>query len=296
MNKRQIETFVTLAKSLNYARTARILYLSQPGVTQQIKKLEEEIGVKLFDRTRKKVELTAAGRQFSEDCQEILSRLNNAISRAQSHAHQFQSSLRVGYSGNAMKKINLILRKYHQSMPDVHVYVSIGDPLTTMAMFERGELDVIYNAHSGASDVNEAVSYRELFVSRFICVLPPGHRLKDHEEIFVDDLASEELIFLERKNCPPEMAYVQETIKERIPESIVYYSGSADVSTMMIEAGFGIAVMPEFAYRNEGKLPYRPVGGFPSISYGIFWKKADKSDKIRKLVECSAEIYGHNET
>ena len=79
MNLRQLKYFVTLAETLSFTKTAQVFYISQTAVTQQIKSLESQLGVPLFRRTKRKVELTSAGAVFLPEAREILEKTQKAI-------------------------------------------------------------------------------------------------------------------------------------------------------------------------------------------------------------------------
>ncbi len=291
MYTRQLETFVSLAKTLSYATTAKAMYISQPAVTQQIAKLEQELGVRLFVRDTRKVALTAAGSVFYEDCRDILSRLNNAKARAKNYARQFQSALRVGCGSNAaIEHLDKLLRLYRHRMPDVHPYVLHGDPVTMLSRLFRKELDVAFGVNAARAIPADA-AFQKLLDGRFVCVMPPDAPLARRDRVTIDDLEGQSLIFLEEENCPPEMREVQDRIALRAPDSIVYYSGSALVSATMIKAGIGMAVMPDFACPELDGVCIKPMEEFGTVAYGLFWGKRSDSAQIREFVACAMEVY-----
>ena len=291
MHTRQLETFVNLAKTLNYAATARALYISQPAVTQQIARLEQELGVKLFERDTRKVELTAAGRAFCEDCKDILSRLDNAMARARGYARRFSDSIRIGCSSDAaVRQLDRLLSLYLKVMPDVHPYVLHDDPVSTLGKLTHRELDVAFGARSRHLNP-PGITFRELFRGRFVCVMPTGSPLAACDAIALSDVAGQSLIFLEEDSCPPEMREVQDQIALMAPESIVYYSGSALVSATMIKAGIGMAVMPNFACPDLPDICVRPMEGLGEIPYGAFWIERDEDERVRSLIDCAAKVY-----
>ena len=96
----QLRCFIEVARQLNFARAAETLYISQPAVSRQIHALENELGVRLFDRTRHVVALTSAGESFYHDTVDMLDRLTLAVQRAQNTQALFSEELHVGYSGS----------------------------------------------------------------------------------------------------------------------------------------------------------------------------------------------------
>lgn len=98
MNMQQLECFTTLAKTLNYAKTAEQLSLSQPAVSRQIQSLETELNAKLFNRTTRSVSLTPVGFQFLDDAQQMLSLYYHSLEWISTFHQQKRTVLRIGYA------------------------------------------------------------------------------------------------------------------------------------------------------------------------------------------------------
>lgn len=291
MNKKQLETFSCLAKTLNYAATSQLMYLSQPAVTQQIKALEEELGVKLFIRNTRKVELTAAGRVFYDDCQHILSRLDNAIVKARNYDRQFSNTLHIDCGNNmVITRLDQVLVKYRQSMPDIQLHITNSDPLRSLHSFLREEVDVIFGVYDKTS-LSDSIHFDPLFQGQFVCVLPERSKNCEKPYLTIEDLKGEDLIFLERNCCPSEMQRIQDIIMNQIPDSILYFSSSSSISATMIQAGIGSAVMPNFACPEKPGLVVKPLMGFEDIPYGIFRRKKDNSHKTLRFIQVAQEVY-----
>ena len=112
MNTKQLKCFVHLSETLSFTRTGQLLYITQPTVTHQINTLEDELGLKLFIRTKRKVELTPAGVSFYNDIKDILTRTNIAVAKAKNNSLAFESNLSIGYDGNVeVKYLPDILQK-----------------------------------------------------------------------------------------------------------------------------------------------------------------------------------------
>src|SRR3984957_3554464 len=97
MELRQIRSFLSIAETLHFGRTAELIHLSQPALSLQIRALEEDVGVRLFERNRRKTTLTAAGVAFRDDAVEALSQLDQAIRRARLAANGNLGLLRIGF-------------------------------------------------------------------------------------------------------------------------------------------------------------------------------------------------------
>ena len=288
VNKHQLETFAHLAKTLSFAETARALYVTQPAVSQQIARLEDEMGVRLVDRSGRRVELTAAGKLFAADCDDILSRLDGAIARARDQDVRFTGSLRVG-CGNfaAISRLDKILERFTKRMPNVHLYIAHDGAVETWSAFAQGSLDTAFSARR--ADAPAGTAFTKLADGGFVCVMP-GNRLAEKPSVSLAELAGESLIFLEDSCCPPEMRDAQMQILHRCPGCAVYYSGSALVSATMIKAGIGAAVMPDFAQPVFEGVSTATVPELGRVELGLYWREG--SAPARELARCAEEVFG----
>src|SRR6202023_3864247 len=117
---RQIRSFLSIAETLHFGRTAQIIHLSQPALSLQIRALEEEVGVRLFDRNRRKTTLTAAGFAFRDDAVRALSQLDQAIRKARLAANGKLGLLRMGFISNAgSESLPNIFRQFRELNPEV---------------------------------------------------------------------------------------------------------------------------------------------------------------------------------
>src|SRR5260370_3028788 len=120
MELRQIRSFLSIVETLHCGRTAELIHLSQPALSHQIRTLEEEVGVRLFERNRRKTTLTAAGLAFRDDAAAALSQLEQAIRRARLAASGKLGLLRIGFVSTAGSEIvPNIVRQFRESNPEV---------------------------------------------------------------------------------------------------------------------------------------------------------------------------------
>lgn len=292
MDTQQLRTFVNLAQTLNYAATARALHITQPAVTQQIENLERYLGARLFDRNTRKVELTAAGKVFFRDCIDIVSRIDQAKVQVKEHARAFESTMRVACSSNMdVDYMPRLLARYRAIQPNVHLYISHGNPVNKLAALGQDKFDVLLSARNARGSLPR-LSFKRLAQGRFSCILPAEHPLAmSKDPLRLSDLHGEHLIFLEDEVFPPEMADVQNRISCDMPDTVAYYSGSALISAVMIEAGMGLAIMPDFACPKRPEIIARPLIDFAPIEYGIFWNTRDTSEKTAEFIRCATEVY-----
>ena len=129
MNQRQLEIFTTLAENLNFTKTAEQLYLSQTTVTLQIHNLEEELGVKLFERTSRSVKLTYAGEVFLNGAKEILATIQKTVDATAYAGQGYTGKITIGFADdvNATGAANMV-RTFSEKHPEILFHVSGGYP------------------------------------------------------------------------------------------------------------------------------------------------------------------------
>lgn len=177
MDVRYLEPFVAVAEELHFGRPARRLQMSQPPLSRQIRRLEEEVGVQLFVRGRHSVRLTPAGRAFLEEARVTLAHAEAAARMARRVAGGQVGRLRVGHvDAGSSEMLPGLLRAFHDQAPDVRLVVEERTSDALAAAVEADELDVAFVrppvAHGHLA--SEAVDEEELVVA-----LPDTHPFAD---------------------------------------------------------------------------------------------------------------------
>ena len=143
MELRQIRSFLSIAETLHFGRTAELIHLSQPALSLQIRALEEEIGVRLFERNRRKTTLTAAGLAFRGNAAAALSQLEQAIRGARLAANGKLGRLRIGFISTAGREIVPdIIREFRELNPQVEFSLRNIVTAEQVRMLETGALDI----------------------------------------------------------------------------------------------------------------------------------------------------------
>src|ERR1700738_1860683 len=201
MELRQLRSFLSIAETLHFGRTAELIHLSQPALSHQIRTLEEEVGVRLFERDRRKTTLTAAGLAFRDDATAAVSQLEQAIRRARLAADGKLGLLRIGFISTAGNEIvpNLV-RRFRDSNPDV--VFSLCNVLTTdqIRMLVAGSLDVGFlGLPIGEHPELEVV---EVHREPFVVVTPSSHKLAKRKKVALHELSGQNFVMYERSFAP----------------------------------------------------------------------------------------------
>jgi DNA-binding transcriptional LysR family regulator len=254
MEMRQIESFLSIAETLHFGRSSEQLHLSQPALSLQIKALEAELGVKLFDRNRQRTLLTEAGAAFRADASAAMELLAHAKHRAVLAARGKIGIVRVGFVSTAgYEIIPLLMRRYRKENPGVEF--SLRNILTSeqMVMLRNGVLDVgfLRLPVTDPPDLDVTPVHSEPLV----VAVPSAHPLAEVKSIKLRQLAGEQFVMYERKLAPGFHDQVAGILNNAgvIPE-VVQTAVEMPTLVSLVDSGLGIAILPESA------LSRKPVG------------------------------------
>ncbi|WP_349673111.1 LysR family transcriptional regulator [Lacrimispora sp.] len=289
---RQLECFVQLCETLNFNTTAELLYISQPAVSHQIKTLEEELGLKLFIRSKRDVSLTPAGLSFYNDIKDILTKTNLAIAKARNYSKDFKSNFSICCEGNLLELelLPCILNEFTAENAYSQLYIKHGDYKESRNALLSQKHDIIFTVEENIMDYPE-IHYEQLIWGRFVCVLSSSNPLSLNSTISLKHLQEESLILLDPIKSPPEMSRFQNEIQLFCPNATTYYCDSSVICYTMIKGNMGIAVMPDFVCPNDSKVKVIPLDIPYRISYGIAWNASNSKSEIRSFLKTAKAIY-----
>jgi DNA-binding transcriptional LysR family regulator len=287
MELRHLRYFVAVAEALSFRRAAEKLNLAQPPLSAQIKALEEELGVRLLDRTTRSVGLTPAGRVFLEEARNVLLASVQAERRAQDAAHGLAGTLRLGVIAPAANaRLAQVLSRFRQQFPNVQL--SIFD-LTTPDQLRRlreNELD--------AALVRPPVAFPQLdfeFVEEAeqVLAVPAAHRLARKRRLEWKDFDDEPMVMVQ-----PNLqhgyydAFLAACARAGAKPRSAQYTNDIQTKMWLISAGFGLA--PTTATLAEVKRPglvFRELPlGLPSVQTVLVWRRDDHSPVLNHFRQC----------
>ncbi len=200
MELRQLRSFVAVAEELHFRRAADRLHLAQPSVSQQIRTLEAELGVRLFERNRRGAVLTPAGVALLGEARDLLSRADRAVAIARATGTGERGRLRMSLTRSLTGGVaGAIVTAYRARYPEVELVLSLGTTMLHVEQLHAGEIDVGFvRPPLGESGLEELVLGREPMV----CVLPRGHRLTRRATVRPADLRGEPLVWWPEEHGP----------------------------------------------------------------------------------------------
>ena len=292
MELRHLHYFIAVAEELHFTRAANRLNMAQPPLSQQIQNLEVEIGVPLFYRTKRQVELTDAGKIFLEKAYQVIADIEKACVAAQNTHQGKLGRLIVGFTGIAtFNMLPHLIPAYRAMYPLVELTLrQLGTADQAQALLKE-ELQVgILCLPVVTSELNFEVVYRDSFV----VALPKNHPLASESQyIEVQQLAQESFIITTRK--------VGEGYHDGII-NICRHAGfeprisqevhELQTSVSLVAAGMGIALLPYSIQKLQIKgVVYRRIkNAIPPLETAIAWNKNQKSPSVQKFLDLTRSV------
>ncbi|MCD7867202.1 MAG: LysR family transcriptional regulator [Clostridiales bacterium] len=290
MTIQMLRCFAAVAKYLSFSKAAGELCITQPAVTHQIQMLEDELGVRLLDRTRRSVELTPSGISFYGDAADILERIDLAVEHVHD-ADSYKDTLHVGCQTTIqMERLPQIYEKYSECCPDIYINTIEISVDNKGRLTQSREFDAAFLTKDCADTLKD-FRYYPLFYGKFCCIVPVSHRLASCDEVSVEDLAGEVLISLDTLLCPPEMGQVQMELRKNCVNAEFYRSTSSFYTLLMIRGNLGVAVMPDFVCPPSPDIVAVPFKTEVKPEFGIVVRAKNNLEKIRQFVTIAQEVY-----
>lgn len=284
---RYLRYFIAVAEELNFRRAAERLHISQPPLTRQIQQLESDLGVQLFSRTPRGVELTPAGKVLLDEATNILSLSERATERTQRAGQGQLGRLDIGIFGSGtfeiIPRVILAFRNVH---PDVNVVMHNMSKADQIAALRERRLTAGFNRFVAeeADIAREVVRLESPMVA-----VNRTHRYAKKDTVAFRELANEPLILYPRQ---PRPSFADRTIsachEEGFDPWIVQEVDDAVTAIALVSSGFGLCVVPESA-RNL-KLPgvvYKPLHKAKPmvIDFCVLYRKGDQSPILTSFLE-----------
>ncbi len=239
MEVRHLRYFVAVAEELNFGRAAARLHVAQPGLSQQIKVLEAELGLRLFDRTKRRVGLTEAGTLLLGEAYAVLGRFDECLeTMRRARAGTSPAPIRIGmFSEFSRSQGSALVAELRRRHPDYVLAVEATPSAAQVRSVETGELDLgIVRAVPSAS----AVARRLLDAEPLGACLPAGHRLARGGAIRPDQLTGEPLLWMPRSANPEMYDQVLVTLAAAgLKIESVQSAGTVTASFALVADGFG---------------------------------------------------------
>ncbi len=259
MDIRQLKYFVAVAEERHFGRAARRLHMSQPPLSTQIKGLETELGVRLLDRSTRRVSLTDAGRVFLRRANEILNSVDAAAEEVQQAESGLRGRLTVGFISSAtLSLLPLSIRLFRERVGGVE--------LELKELTSSQQVDELYEGGIRIGLVrlpmnSPGIRLEPVLEESLVVALPAGHALAMEDRISLEAMSDQPLVFFTRALVPGFHAQIVE-LYARIGAfpNVVQHAVHFQTIVGLVASGIGSAILPESAQRvTRDGVVYRPL-------------------------------------
>jgi len=290
MNIRAMQYLVTLADLRHFSKAAERCFVSQPTLSTQIRKLEEELGVQLVERSPRHVMLTPVGEEVVARCRGILAEVDAMKAIARRAVDPEGGLLRVGiFPTLAPYLLPHVIPNLRRQFPKLTIRLFEEKTEDILDMLVQGRLDAGVLALPVGSD---QIIARELFEEPFVVALPEGHPLSKKAILTMSDLEDQELLLLEDGHCLREHA-LEVCQMAGAHEKLDFHATSMETLRQMVAANTGITLMPVLSVKppvapteNLITRPFGPKG--PKRKIAMIWRK---STALSGFLEQIADIF-----
>jgi DNA-binding transcriptional LysR family regulator len=281
-----IET-LAVAEYQNFRHAANYLGVSASSVSERVKTLEENLGVRLFERHARGVRLTEAGRHFVENIAVGIDHLEHAVKTAGAFAQGELGRIRVGvYALTPGSFLDDLLSRYRKNYPGIVIEITEGTARDIIVQLRDDQLDIAFVA--GAPDLPDCHS-RRIWHEPLLAVLPANHPLAESEAVTWDDLTGEAFLVRHRGTGPQAYDHIVLRLSGRwaAAPSILRCDVERCTLLQMIARGFGVSIAGQAAALVDiPGVVFRPFRDEPDpVPFSAVWSPYNQSATLRNLLD-----------
>ena len=291
MELRQLSYFVAVAEELHFGRAAARVCIAQPALSCQIQSLEKELGVQLFIRSTRRVELTRAGAVFYDRCIRILGDVDLSAEMVRSVAGKAVRKIRIGTVYPAtIGVLPAFLARIGRKYPDIELHISSGSTYDIIRGLENGQINLGF-----IRPVENIGSLRFFSIAneRYLLALEKKSALLTRSEIDIEDLKGEKIISFSRQNLSYTERYFAEKFEEHdLSKSVAYTCDDTFSLVSLVSAGLGIGFAPEWTLDLPNRnFELRKVRGVDfRIGLGVAWSKDDPTAARDDIIDIARSL------
>jgi DNA-binding transcriptional LysR family regulator len=286
MELRHLRYFAAIAEEGSFTRAAERLWVAQPGLSSQIRRLESELGITLFERHTRGVTLTAAGELFLERTRAVLAAAEDALSTGRDLELGLAGSLRLGLSAEtAAGSVAGLLSRFAHEHPGVEVTVFESYAGTLLRELRDGRLDaVVVPSPFGATDLHSV----RLGAERWVVLAAPGHRLDRPGPIRAAELEGEPFVVTGHRDGAGYDRAVADTLEGLGVSPTIERGGPGPALLARVSAGDALALSTETTAAGSG-LVARELEPARRVRFSLLWREDTPSPAVGELIRAASE-------
>jgi DNA-binding transcriptional LysR family regulator len=292
---RALRYFVAVAEELHFTRAAERMYIAQPAMSEQIRRLEVELGVELLRRTTRKVELTAAGEEFLTRARRILAEADEALAEASRAARGETGSIRVGTGATAgVELVPHVLRAFREERPQVHVDLRETDWQNYFGGLGEGDADV---AFLWLPVDHEQLSCAALHEEPRVAALAASHPLASADVLRTEQIVDEPWPWVD--GAPAAVADFWTCVDYRGGRAARRGPTVRSMEGLLegVRAGLCVATVPRSQAHSSTwpGIAFLPVADLTPATLGIAWRTADETPVVQAIVAIARRVADSSE-
>lgn len=288
MDLQQIRYFLELCQELHFGNTSEKVFITQSALSRQIKALEEELGVTLFERNKRNVKLTVAGRFMKEHWQRLLTDIYSIHKQAKQINDGYFGSISMGYPGSiAYSFLPELLTTINQQLPELKVELVEPTDITFEQYLLNYQMDIGFRREPA---VNPSLLSLNLYSENFALVVPAAHHLTDENFTGLQTLTSEKFILSGLHHNTLYVASLQAIFNAYHFTPNVYIESDFGATILSLVAkGLGISILPgSYSFSAQPgvrfiKLPHK-------ASLFVTWRKDDTNPVLKNVLQVVQQV------
>ena len=294
MELRHLRCFLAVAEELHFARAAERLHIEQSPLSRAIKELEEDLGVRLFNRTTRSTRLTRAGQLFLDHVPRIFTALDQARGSVQAAAAGFHDQLRLALSdGITPPRLTALLAQCREEEPQVDIRlfeVPLGQQL-------RGLHDDLYDVgFAQSAEVGDGIVAEPAWSDPLVVAVPARHPLLAYQRIPLDEVLRHPLVACDPQSCEGHCHQIRRILRGADREPLVVEQVSShDLMLTLVAAGYALALVgaSHLAASRREEVVARPLAGRSQVlTTWLLRRDAEPSETLRRFIERVTPISG----
>lgn len=281
MNLRDLKYIVEVAREKNFARASAKVFVSQPALSMQIKKLEETLGVEIFERDKQNFLITPVGAEIIKKAEIILQESEEIKMIAKNSKDPHKGEIRIGaFPTVASYFLPNFVKNIHKKFPHLKIFLIEAKSEELITKLRSGEIDCCLLAMPIKDD---NLIGEKIFSEKFLLATPKGHPFSKKSKIQIKELKKQELMLLEDGHCMRDQA-LEICSMVKAYENQDFKATSLETLRQMVANGTGITLMPEIAVRNDDKISYVKIFNAPFRTIGMHYRKSSVQKNLIKEI------------
>ena len=277
MNIRDLKYIVEVAREKNFSRASSKVFVSQPALSMQIRKLEEDLGVEIFERSKQNFLITSIGAEIIKKAEIILQECEEIKLLAKNSKDPYRGEIKIGaFPTIASYFLPKFVKNIRKKFPHLKIFLIEEKSEDLILKLKNAQLDLCLLT---LPIKDENLISKKIFSEEFLLATPLDHKLAKKSKINIKELQNQELMLLEDGHCLRDQALEICSMINAF-EKKDFKASSLETLRQMVACGNGITLIPQIAVRNDDRIAYVKIINAPSRTIGITYRKSSVQKKL----------------